>query len=160
MGLSLSMNWPVISTIGMIIAACAVIIVRLRAAKSPTSIARILMPPIGMSTGFLMFFAPQTHVPFLWGLAAFAAGALLFSYPLIRTSKFERIGSDIYLRRSKAFIIILLVILLVRLLLHSLVEEWVSIVQTAALFFVLAFGMLLPWRIAMYLQYQKLVKGK
>jgi len=154
------MNLPIISTIGMIIAACAVIIVRLRAAKTPTSIARILMPPIGMSSGFLMFLYPKTHMPVVWLIFAFAAGAILFSYPLIRTSKFERIGNDIYLRRSQAFIIILFVILVVRTLLHSFVEEWVSIAQTAALFFVLAFGMLLPWRIAMFLQYQKLIKGK
>jgi len=153
------MNLPIISTIVMIIAASTVIIVRLQAAKKPTSIAKILMPPIGMSTGFFMFLYPKIQVPIFWAVCAFAAGAIFFSYPLIRTSKFEKIGPFIYLRRSKAFIVILLVLLAVRLLLHSVIEEWVSIPQTAGLFFVLAFGMLMPWRIAMYLQYRKLLRA-
>src|SRR5690348_8126780 len=129
------MKLTIISTIVMIIAAGSVIIIRLRAAKKPTSTAKILMPPIGMSTGLLMFLIPSMHVPLLWVVYAFVAGALLLSYPLIHTSKFERKGEDIYLRRSKAFILILLVLLIVRLLLHSIVEEWVTIPQTASLFF-------------------------
>jgi membrane protein CcdC involved in cytochrome C biogenesis len=36
------------------------------------------------------------------------------------------------------------------------VEAYITIYQTGAVFFILAFGMLLPWRIAMYIQYQKL----
>jgi membrane protein CcdC involved in cytochrome C biogenesis len=159
MGHSLTTNLPLTSTIGMVFAACAIIFFRIRSTKKPTSARKIVMPPIGMSSGFLMFFYPPMRFPYVWGIAAFAIGAILFSIPLILTSKFERVGQDIYLRRSKAFVGILIVLLLVRLLLHSYVEEWVSIAQTAAIFFVLAFGMLLPWRIAMYIQYSKLKKG-
>jgi membrane protein CcdC involved in cytochrome C biogenesis len=112
-----------------------------------------------MSSGFMMFLYPPMRFPVQWGFIDFIAGAIFFSIPLILTSKFEQVGNSIYLRRSKAFIVILLIILLVRLLLHGYVEQWVTISQTAAMFFVLAFGMLLPWRIAMYLQYSKLKKG-
>ncbi|WP_312029473.1 CcdC protein domain-containing protein [Paenibacillus sedimenti] len=35
-------------------------------------------------------------------------------------------------------------------------EAFVSIYQTGAIFFILAYGMLLPWRVAMYAQYRKL----
>jgi membrane protein CcdC involved in cytochrome C biogenesis len=150
---------PVTSTIAMIIVASMIIVFRIRNTKRPTNAKLIIMPPIGMSSGFLMFIYPPMRFPLLWGILIFIIGAIFFSIPLILSSKFERVGNDIYLRRSKAFVIILVVILLVRLLLHGYVEQWVSILQTAAMFFVLAFGMLLPWRIAMYIQYTKLRKG-
>jgi membrane protein CcdC involved in cytochrome C biogenesis len=159
MGHTFSANLPITSTLGMIVIACAVIFFRLRSTKKPTSVKKIIMPPLGMSSGFLMFLYVPMRIPILWGSIAFAVGAVFFAYPLILTSKFERVGEEIYLRRSKAFIGILIVLLLVRLILHSYVEEWVSIMQTGAIFFILAFGMLLPWRITMYLQYRKLKRG-
>jgi membrane protein CcdC involved in cytochrome C biogenesis len=150
---------PITSTIAMIIVASMVILLRIRSTKRPTNAKLIIMPPIGMSSGFLMFIYAPMRFPLLWGIMTFIIGAIVFSVPLILSSKFERVGEHIYLRRSKAFIVILVVILLARLILHSYVEQWVSISQTAALFFVLAFGMLLPWRIAMYIQYSKLRNG-
>jgi membrane protein CcdC involved in cytochrome C biogenesis len=156
---SLGMNLPIASTVGMMIMACLIIFLRLRNTKKPVTVRKIIIPPLGMSSGFLMFLYAPMRFPVQWGFIDFFAGAIFFSIPLILTSKFEQIGNSIYLRRSKAFIVILLTILMVRLLLHGYVEQWVSILQTAAMFFVLAFGMLLPWRIAMYLQYSKLKKG-
>jgi membrane protein CcdC involved in cytochrome C biogenesis len=38
------------------------------------------------------------------------------------------------------------------------VEEHISIPQTGGVFFILAFGMILPWRVTMYLQYRRLLK--
>lgn len=134
------------------------VVIRLRAAKKPTSAKKIILPPIAMSTGFLMFLYPPTRIPFSWGIIAFLAGAVFFSYPLIRTSQFHIVGDDIYLKRSKAFVFILLGLLLLRLGLHTYVEEHISIPQTGAVFFILAFGMILPWRVAMYLQYRRLLK--
>jgi membrane protein CcdC involved in cytochrome C biogenesis len=150
---------PITSTIAMLIIASMIIYMRIRNTKRPTNAKLIIIPPIGMSSGFLMFFYAPMRFPLVWGVIIFITGAVFFSIPLILTSKFERVGEHIYLRRSKAFILILVIILLIRLVLHGYVEQWVSISQTAALFFVLAFGMLLPWRIAMYLQYIKLRKG-
>ncbi|PYI52709.1 hypothetical protein DLM86_20380 [Paenibacillus flagellatus] len=135
-----------------------VIAVRLKAADRPTSLRKIIIPPIGMSTGFAMFLVPATHIPWLWALGAFVAGAVFFSYPLIRTSTFERRGEHVYLTRSKAFIVIIIALLAIRLLLHDLVEQAVTIPQTGALFFLLAFGMILPWRLAMARQYRSLTK--
>ena len=155
---SLRANLPITSTIGMMIMACLIIFLRLRSTKKPITVRKIIIPPLGMSSGFMMFLYPPMRFPLQWGIIVFIAGAIFFSIPLILTSKFEQVGNSIYLRRSKAFIVILLVILMVRLLLHGYVEQWVTISQTAAMFFVLAFGMLLPWRIAMYLQYSKLKK--
>ncbi|TYP75559.1 CcdC family protein [Paenibacillus methanolicus] len=126
-----------------------IIAMRLRAANRPVSLRKIIIPPLAMSTGFLMFAVPDTRVPWLWALYAFAAGAILFAYPLIRTSRLERQGGEVVLKRSKTFIVILLALFIIRLLLHDVLEQVVSIPQTAGLFFILAFGMILVWRLAM-----------
>lgn len=155
MGFAHGINLQLASTIGAAVMALMVIGIRLRAAKKPTSVKKIIIPPIGMSTGFLMFLSPQTHVPPLYALIALLVG-FLFSYPLIHTSKFEVVNGDIFLKRSKSFPLILLGLLAIRLLLHNYVEQYISLSQTGAVFFILAFGMILPWRVAMYLRYLKL----
>jgi membrane protein CcdC involved in cytochrome C biogenesis len=151
-------NPHVASLFATIFMALTVIAVRLRATRKPVSVKKIIMPPIGMATGFLMFLFPFMRIPFLWGVLAFLAGVLFFSYPLIRTSRFYANNGQIYLQRSRAFIFILLGLLAIRLVLHGYIEEWVTIPQTGALFFLLAFGMLLPWRLAMYIQYMRLLQ--
>lgn len=135
----------------------SVIMIRLRASNKPTSARKIIMPPIGMSTGFLMFVVPMTQIPWMYAVVAFLTGAILFAYPLIKTSKFHRIGDQIYLKRSNMFIVVIVSLLAVRLLLHDVVESYVTLPQSAGIFFILAFGMLLPWRLAMYKQYRQLM---
>lgn len=152
------MSSHIISMLMSLLGGLAVILVRLRAANKPTSLKKIIMPPIGMATGFAMFIVPMMRVPWLWGLAAFLTGAVLFSYPLIRTSRFHVMDGKVYLKRSSMFIIVIVVLLALRLLLHDVVEQYISIYQTGSLFFLLAFGMLLPWRLAMLRQYQNLMK--
>lgn len=127
----------------------AVIVLRLKASNRPTSLRKIVIPPLGMSTGMMMFAAPETRVPWLWGLTAFAVGALLFSVPLIRSTKLKRVGGDIVMMRSKAFLWIIIGMLAVRVALHDWVEHYISMVQTASLFYLLAFGMIVTWRAAM-----------
>ncbi|CEH31312.1 hypothetical protein AM501_10540 [Aneurinibacillus migulanus] len=135
--------------------ATIVLMVRMRASKKPASLKKIILPPFFMSTGFAMFLYPPMHVHVTYALFAFFVGALL-SYPLIVTSKFEVVGRDIYLKRSKAFFFILVGLVLLRLALKSYVGMYVSIEETAGLFFILAFGMIVPWRVAMYFEYVKL----
>jgi membrane protein CcdC involved in cytochrome C biogenesis len=136
--------------------AILVIIIRIRASKKPIHTKKIILPPLGMSTGFLMFLYPSTHIPLTWAFIAFAIGAIFLSIPLIQTSKLQIIDHQIYLKRSRAFIFILITLLIVRLSLHTYIAQHISIFQTAAIFFILAFGMLLPWRLVMYYQYRKL----
>lgn len=135
--------------------ATIVLMVRMRASKKPASLKKIILPPFFMSTGFAMFLYPPMHVHVTYALFAFFVGALL-SYPLIVTSKFEVVGRDIYLKRSKAFFFILVGLVLLRLALKSYVGMYVSMEETAGLFFILAFGMIVPWRVAMYFEYVKL----
>ncbi|MCL6517280.1 cytochrome c biogenesis protein CcdC [Alicyclobacillus sp.] len=147
----------IISTLITVLFALTVIVVRTRGSNKPVNAKKILIPPLGMSTGFLMFLAPETRDPWLYAGLAFAAGVVL-SYPLILTSKMHIVDGEIRLRRSKGFPLILLGLLALRIALHQYVEEYVTIIQTGSLFFILAFGMILPWRIAMFLRYRRLVR--
>ncbi len=143
--------------IGSIVGGIAVLAWRVQETSSPVSLPKIVMPPLGMSTGFFMFLAPAMRIPWSWGLAAFLLGALVFSYPLIRTSALHREEGVVLLRRSNAFLLVLLALLLVRLALRDYVGHFLSPQQTASVFFILAFGMILRWRTGMYLQYRRLV---
>jgi membrane protein CcdC involved in cytochrome C biogenesis len=156
LGIPITSHMHALTLLGSLGAALMVIFIRLRGTNKPVNVMKIIMPPIGMSTGFLMFVAPMMRIPLLWALGAFLAGAVFFSYPLIRTSRFHSSNGHIYLHRSKAFIWILLLLLIIRLTLHEYVQTYITIYQTGAVFFILAFGMLLPWRIVMYMQFQKL----
>ena len=149
----------VTSTVVIIVGALTVIAIRLRAAKHPTSARKIMIPPLGMITGFLMFAFPVMRIPVLYGIIAFLVGCL-FSIPLITSSRMEQINGDVYLKRSPAFIIVLLSLLVIRIALHTYIERYVTIPQTGAVFFILAFGMLLPWRIAMLIRYKQFVAKK
>ncbi len=131
---------------------------RLRETTRPVSKRSIIVPALGMSTGFLMFAAPAVRVPWLWGIGALLAGALLLAQPVCSTSTLERGERGITLRRSSAFITIMVALVALRLALHSYVREFVSAQQTAALFFILAFGMVLRWRGEMFLRYKKLIE--
>ena len=123
--------------VGSLLGAALVVAWRIRETQTPVTAKKLLIPPLGMSTGFCMFLAPQMRVPWVWAACAFAAGALFFSYPLIHTSRLVREGDVVMMQQY--------------------VEQYVSIPQTAGLFFILAFGMLLPWRVVMFARYRELV---
>ena len=139
-----------------LVGAAAVMAWRLRETTRPVTAKKIIIPPLGMSTGFSMFALPATRIPPSWALCAFAVGALVLSYPLIKTSHLRREGEHIMLQRSRAFLVILLGLVAVRFAARAYVEQFVSPLQTGAIFFVLAFGMIVSWRTWMYLQYKAL----
>lgn len=146
------------SIIFSLLAGIALIILRIKAGKQPTSLRKIIIPPFGMATGFIMFAFSMTHIPWGWGFAAFGTGMLIFAFPLVVTTSLERVESEIYVRRSKAFIFIMITLFLIRLSLHSVVEQYMTIPQTGAIFYLLAFGMIIPWRLAMVSDYMRLQK--
>ncbi len=139
-----------------LLGAAAVIAWRVRETRTPVSTGKIVAPPLGMSTGFLMFLSRGPRVPWAHAGAAFAVGALVLSIPLARSSRLVRQGEEVVLQRSRAFLWILLGLVAVRFLLRAWVERVVTPAQTAGLFFILAFGMILRWRAAMLLAYLRL----
>jgi membrane protein CcdC involved in cytochrome C biogenesis len=148
---------PPALTIAVTLLGAAVMLAwRMRETKGSVSTVKIVAPPLGMSTGFFMFVAPAFRIPWSWAGAAFAAGALVLSIPLARTSRLVRQGDQVLMQRSKAFLWILLALLAVRFALRAYIERIITPMQTGALFFVLAFGMILRWRAAMLVSYLRL----
>ncbi|WP_408606655.1 CcdC family protein [Domibacillus epiphyticus] len=143
------------SSVAAVFMGIGALIVRMRAARKPTSAKKIIMPPLFMSTGALMFLFPAFRVTGLELLEATAVG-MIFSLLLIKTSNFEIRHESIYLKRSKAFPIILLSLLIIRILGKLVLSTTIDIGELGGMFFILAFAMIVPWRIAMYRQYTKL----
>jgi len=129
---------------------------RLRETQRPVTLRSIMLPPLMMSTGLAMFAVPAFRVPWWWAAGAFAAGAVVFAYPLLRSTRLERRDQSVRLQRSRAFLAILIGLALIRVVLRDYVDEVVSPQQTAALFYLLALGMILRWRAAMLRQFRAL----
>lgn len=146
------------TTVGALMMGILAMFVRMKAAKQPATVKKIILPPVFMSTGALMFLVPMFRVTPAQILEAFSVG-MLFSILLIRTSKFEVRDNQIYLQRSKAFIYILVGLLLLRLVMKSVLGHYISFGETSGMFFILAFGMILPWRLAMWYSFNKLEKS-
>jgi membrane protein CcdC involved in cytochrome C biogenesis len=145
----------IFSTIAAVIMALGVMMIRMRASKKPASARKIILPPIFMSTGALMFLHPMFRVTPLEFLEAITLG-FFFSIFLIKTSNFEVKEDKIYLKRSKAFAFILIGLLLIRIALKFYLSNSIDVGELSGMFWILAFGMIVPWRIAMYLSFRKL----
>ena len=102
---------------------------------------KLIIPPLGMSTGLCMFIAPETRVPWSWALGAFLLGALVFSVPLARSSKLIREGDTMLMKRSW-------------------IEVYWSQLQTGALVFLLALGAVVRWRLALVMEFKKLTASR
>jgi membrane protein CcdC involved in cytochrome C biogenesis len=149
-----------ISIVGSLLGAAAVLVWRIREGRTAVSTRKIVIPPLGMATGFCMFIVPAFRIPWTWGLAAFLIGAILLAYPLLKTSKLVRQGDAIMMQRSTAFFSVILVLAAVRILARGYFDTLLTVEQSGALFFVLAFGMIVRWRMNMLREYRKLTATK
>lgn len=151
-------QWLVIgSTIFAVIMGIIVMTVRAKVAKKPATSKKIILPPLFMSTGALMFVFEFFRVHPMQILEALGVG-LLFSTVLIWTSKLEVKDGDIYLKQSKAFVFILVGLLVIRLIAKLILSSSIDVGELSGMFWLLAFGMIVPWRIAMLIQFKKLKK--
>lgn len=148
----------VLSLLTSIAGAIAVMVWRVREARTAVSARKIVIPPLGMATGFSMFLAPPFRVPWTWAAVAFLAGAIALAYPLLRTSKLVRDGDAVMAQRSHAFFAVVILLGGIRVAARNYLDSLLTVQQTAGLFFILAFGMILRWRTAMFLQYRALIK--
>jgi len=134
----------------------AVITWRLREARSAVSLKKIVIPPLGMATGFCMFIAPAFRIPWGWASIAFLIGALALAWPLLLTTRLIRVGDTVMMKRSSAFLAVILVLAAIRFFARGYFDTLLTAPQTAALFFILAFGMIVIWRVKLLIDYRKL----
>ena len=134
----------------------AVMAWRIREGQTAVTVRKIVIPPLGMATGFCMFIVPAFRLPWLWALGAFIVGALVLAYPLILTSRLKIVGNDVMMHRSIAFFFVVVALAAVRYYARGFFDKVITLEQTAALFFVLTFGMILRWRTSMYFEYRRL----
>ncbi len=132
-------------------------LVRLRNTKKPAVAKKIILPPFFMATGASMFILPMFR-PTLPELISSVVMGMLFSIILIKTSKFEIRDKQIYLQRSKLFLVALIGLVALRMIAKIILAETIQIdpAQMSGIFFILAFSMILPWRIGMYMGFRKL----
>ncbi len=135
--------------------ATIVIFIRIKAAKKPATMKKIILPPIFMSTGLFMFLVPMFHVTFFQIIEAVSVG-MFFSIFLIKTSQFEVKNNEIYLKRSKAFIFILFGLLILRIILKTVLSTTIDLGELSGMFYLLALGMIIPWRISMFFSFKRL----
>ena len=147
----------IISSIVAVCMAVAVMFIRIKSSAKPATAKKIILPPIFMSTGALMFFVPMFQVTGAEFLEAITVG-MFFSIFLIKTSKFEIRGNEIYLKRSKAFVFILIGLLVLRIGIKTILSSSIDYGALSGMFWILAFGMIVPWRVAMYLSFRKMSK--
>ena len=145
------------STVAVVFMGIMVMMIRSKSAKRPANAKKIIIPPIAMSTGALMFCFDYFRVPWPQVLEAVLAG-VIFSTVLIATSKFEIVDDDVFLKPSKAFFFILIGLLIIRTVAKVYLSGSFHLGELGGMFWILAFSMILPWRIAMLIQYKKLEK--
>lgn len=144
----------IVSVIGL----CGVLVWRVREGRTAVTARKILIPPMGMATGFSMFFVRAFRFPLEWAIAAFLTGAILLAWPLLATSSLRREGDAIMMKRSGAFFAVVIVLAAVRYFARDYFDSYLTLEQTGGLFFVLAFGMILRWRLSLYLSYRALTR--
>lgn len=146
--------------IGPIFGGIAMLMWRVRETRVPVSTNAIIIPPLAMSSGFLMFLYPMMRVPWWWAVSSILLGLLVLSWPLVSSTRLELRDGVVYMKRSRAFLVILLVLLAVRLGLHDYIGHIISPLQTASLFYLMAFGMIARWRLVMYGQYRRIIQSE
>ncbi len=150
---------PLASAVALLLGMCAVIVWRVREAKTAVTLKKILIPPLGMATGFCMFVAPPFRIPLEWAAIAFLVGATALAWPLVATTKLELRGSDVMMKRSRAFIVVILVLAAIRFAAHGYFDKIMTVEQTGGLFFILAFGMISVWRAKLVWDYKRVSAG-
>ena len=107
---------------------------------------------IAAACGLLSFRHTDLHA----AMDAFLLGSLVLAYPLLRTSRLTREGDAVMMQRSNAFLAVILLLAAVRIAARGYLDTVLSVQQTAGLFFILAFGMILRWRTKMLFDYRSL----
>lgn len=147
----------IIASIGAIIMGVIVIFIRQHASKTPLTLKKIMIPPIMMSTGAFMYIFPYFRLSWTHIVETIAIGAI-FSIVLIITTKYEVKNEQLYVKQTKAFPIILMFLLVARIALKYIFSLNTTPGEIGGMFFLLAFVMILIWRLSMYIKHTQFQK--
>ncbi|MGW6147996.1 CcdC family protein [Bacillus mycoides] len=117
---------------------------------------RILWPLLFLTPGILLFFGP-VHPAILQVTIAASIG-VLFAIPLIFLTSYERReDGNIYTKKSAAFLITFIGIVILR---YSSRQYIVGLDPQiiGLLFYVVAVSYIIPWRIACYMKFRKVLR--
>ncbi len=145
------------ASIMAVIMGVGAIIVRQKAAKRPLTMKKILIPPIMMSTGAMMYVFPYFRLTLVEIGESIIMGAI-FSILLVLTTKYEERGGELYVRQSKLFPLILVTLLALRIILKTILSMSISPGEIGGMFFLLAFVMIVIWRLSMYINLKSFKK--
>lgn len=147
----------IIASIGAVIMGIIVIFVRKHASKTPVTLKKIIIPPIMMSTGALMYIFPYFRLSFTHIAETIVIGAA-FSAVLIITTKYEVKNSELYVKQTRAFPLILMGLLLARIALKYVFSLNTTPGEIGGMFFLLAFVMIGIWRLSMLIKHNEFKK--
>lgn len=157
----LDLDWEMLlftlASIMAVFMGIGVIFVRQRASARPLSLNKIVIPPVMMSTGALMYVFPYFRLSGVEILEALIIG-LAFSLLLVFTTRYEEKDDELYVKPSKWFIGILFGLLILRLGLKSILSLSISPGEIGGMFFLLAFIMIVVWRLSMLVKYRNFKK--
>lgn len=120
---------------------------------------RMLIPLLILSAGFAQLANPDLHPTVTEEWAAVGLG-LLLSLPMIMTTNFEvREDGHIYAKKSVAFIISLVGLLVFRLVLRSYIDG-IDAMTLSYLFFLVAVCYIVPWRLASFIKFRKVMQAR
>jgi membrane protein CcdC involved in cytochrome C biogenesis len=83
-------------------------------------------------------------------------GAIALAWPLLLTTRLIRTGDDIMMKRSSAFLVVLFALAAIRFLARGYFDTLLTVQQSAGLFFILAFGMIVCWRTKLLIDYRRI----
>jgi len=124
-------------------------------AARPLSPRRILIPPLGMSTGSFMYLVPAFRPSSLHVLEAIAAGAVCGAI-LIATTRLDLRDRAVFLRPSRVFLFVILGLIAVRWIARLFLRQSIPFQELSGMFFLLALVMIVSWRVAMFVRYRSL----
>lgn len=117
----------------------------------------ILFPLLFMMPGVILLFNPSVHAPLYEWIIAAALG-LVMSIPLIWTTDYEvRDDNQIYAKKNMGFIFAFVTVVAIRFALRN----YLSMIEPqtlGALFMLVAFSYILPWRIVSYMKFRKVAR--
>lgn len=110
-----------------------------------------------MLPGILLMFDAHVHAPVYEWIIAGALGIVL-SLPLIWTTNYElREDNQIYAKKNMGFIAAFLVVVAIRFALRSYLDD-IDPQTLGALFMLVAFTYVLPWRIVSFIKFRKVAQ--